>query len=369
VLVLVALAAQAADVAVPQASVERGKPRLTYTQAGLQATDTGVEITISALNELALYRKLQVTAPQGTDQKVIAPGQTQPVRVRLAPGGEFRLTERYDWAAYQKDLKAAREALPPGAWKDLVSIGGRMAVEAVFEPVAAARIVAVGQILLNLTEVQPLLEKGDYLKASFAVLGALQASRQLQGEVAAKAGGPWVQVVVAMIKYRVPVGRLVAATMMLALDAAEGPGVTRYAWAGVPPRPSIVAAKAAPSEEMVPQPGPAPGVCTGPVTKPIVDIPAEGATVARKLVVAGRATPESLIVILLDAYDSQTGEFLTTVPGSRRMVEADGTFQTVIAAPLNWQDRDAPLSYKMRVYALSQTDRSEPAVVTLKAAR
>jgi hypothetical protein len=359
------LAATCAAAQPLQTSVERGKPRLTYAQPTVRLVNGQQEATLQVTNAIATFRQLQLTGPLGTQTQTLAPGQTQTIRVVLRPGQRLLLAESYDLETYRQDLKAARDALPPEAWKDLLSIGGHVLVEAIFEPATAQRIIGVGQVLLSISEVQPLIERGEYLRAAMAVVSAIQASQKLQADVAEQAGGPWAKVVMALIRYREPLGRFVAATMMLAMDAVEGPGITRYVLAGEAPR-RVATPRAAPTEIM-PLPGPTSGVISGPVGTPTVIGPKDGATVGRKLIVAGRAAPGSLVVVLLDAHDPDTGEFISTIPGTRRVAEEDGTFRGAAAVPLLWSDRRSPVLYKMRVYALSQTARSKPAVVTLHA--
>jgi hypothetical protein len=96
---------------------------------------------------------------------------------------------------------------------------------------------------------------------------------------------------------------------------------------------------------------------------PTVTTPKEGDRVGPNIDVAGNLGHRGLIVIVTDAYRSDTNAKISSVPGIRHYTKDDGSFAFRVATPRRASDINASVVYKVRVYEMKGPDNPGPETV------
>jgi len=99
------------------------------------------------------------------------------------------------------------------------------------------------------------------------------------------------------------------------------------------------------------------GQAAGPVGVTITS-PREGDRVAGRVKVTGTGKPGALIVVSTEARAQDDDELLRDVPGSRHKIEADGTWQVWVAAPVLPDNVAEPLYFVIKAKWITQTEES-----------
>lgn len=87
--------------------------------------------------------------------------------------------------------------------------------------------------------------------------------------------------------------------------------------------------------------------------------PRPGERVAGRVTVTGTGRPGALIVVSTEARKQSNDELLRDVPGSRRKIEDDGTWQVWVAAPELPANIMEPMYYVIKAHWITPTERSE----------
>ncbi len=85
---------------------------------------------------------------------------------------------------------------------------------------------------------------------------------------------------------------------------------------------------------------------------PTVTTPKEGDRVGPNIDVAGNLGHKGLIVIITDAYRTDTNAKISSVPGIRHYTKDDGSFAFRVATPRKTFDINASVVYKVRVFEM-----------------
>jgi hypothetical protein len=93
--------------------------------------------------------------------------------------------------------------------------------------------------------------------------------------------------------------------------------------------------------------------------------PQEGAQVGPATEVLGTAPVGSLVIIVTEVYDQDSGDLLGKIPGIRHRPNHDGSFHFRVATPRIFIGTSANLVYKMNVKAITEQQTYGPVVVTL----
>lgn len=93
--------------------------------------------------------------------------------------------------------------------------------------------------------------------------------------------------------------------------------------------------------------------------------PQEGAEVGPATEVIGQAPPGSLVIIITEVYDEESGDLLRKIPGIRHRPNEDGSFHFRVATPRISFGTDTKLVYKMNVKAVTEQQTYGPVVITL----
>ena len=73
----------------------------------------------------------------------------------------------------------------------------------------------------------------------------------------------------------------------------------------------------------------------------------------------------SLVIIVTEVYDQDTGALLGKIPGIRHRPNQDGSFHFRVATPRIFMGTETQLVYKMNVKAVTEQQTYGPVVVTL----
>ncbi len=93
--------------------------------------------------------------------------------------------------------------------------------------------------------------------------------------------------------------------------------------------------------------------------------PTEGAEVGPATEVIGTAPVGSLVIIITEVYDQETGDLLRKIPGIRHRPNQDGNFHFRVSTPRLSFGTETQLVYKMNVKAVTEQQTYGPIIITL----
>ncbi len=93
--------------------------------------------------------------------------------------------------------------------------------------------------------------------------------------------------------------------------------------------------------------------------------PQDGSQVGPATEVLGTAPAGSVVIIVTEVYDQETGDLLGKIPGIRHRPNQDGSFHFRVSTPRVSFGTDTNLVYKMKVKAVTEQQTYGEVVVTL----